>query len=302
VSIVRTAAKNLVRGKRFQSLFHLAAKSSAPKIAQPLLRIKDFVLRCNGWCVANLIAVLHNNLANMTCHAARTEFIMSWPRDHDVSHGFRSGPPRATFSVCLTSRTEHVVLVTSPEEIILQGVLCSKVFHYARGFAVNAALVSLSDCRPAIAARTVAAASVDIFRYAVVSSNGRTSRRSSHQVFMTNFSRGGSGMEYRSRFQYGTKVLWRSNGSAVRLASAVPKRGNANAACIASRAARHRQGVSVRSAARRLDISIDQSRETGGTNPRPLGSEFCSMAARVEVPINDLLLGLRSSSFCARAH
>jgi transcriptional regulator with XRE-family HTH domain len=54
--------------------------------------------------------------------------------------------------------------------------------------------------------------------------------------------------------------------------------------------ARNRQGVSVRSAARRLGISIDQVREQEEPTHDLLVSELQAWQRVLEVPINDLLL------------
>ena len=55
-------------------------------------------------------------------------------------------------------------------------------------------------------------------------------------------------------------------------------------------AARHRQGVSVRSAARRLGISIEQVREQEEPTHDLLVSQLQAWQLALEVPINDLLV------------
>jgi transcriptional regulator with XRE-family HTH domain len=55
-------------------------------------------------------------------------------------------------------------------------------------------------------------------------------------------------------------------------------------------AARHRQGVSVRSAARRLGISIEQVRDQEEPTHDLLVSELQAWQRALEVPINDLLV------------
>ncbi|HEY4233566.1 MAG TPA: hypothetical protein VGM76_09070 [Lacipirellulaceae bacterium] len=55
-------------------------------------------------------------------------------------------------------------------------------------------------------------------------------------------------------------------------------------------AARHRQGVSVRSAARRMGISIEQVREQEEPTHDLLVSQLQAWQRALEVPINDLLV------------
>src|SRR5476651_2691697 len=102
-------------------------------------------------------------------------------------------------------------------------------------------------------ARNVAAASSDISCAGRLVFRNGTSRLSSYQVNATHFSRGGSGMSIAHDFSMEHSIM-ASNGAPVPL-------GGTQRALHRVAAARHRQGVSVRSAARRLGISIDQVRE-----------------------------------------
>lgn len=79
-----------------------------------------------------------------------------------------------------------------------------------------------------------------------------------------------------------------SNGSTVP-STAVPM-GGTQRALHRIAAARHRQGVSVRSAARRLGISIDQVREQEEPTHDLMISELQAWQRVLEVPINDLLV------------